>query len=150
VQPLGEKGSLHQGTLPFKLQVNFYIPLFEGQIDANALEKWLNMLEGYFFVPNFFDRENMTFTLLKDLSHVKHWWETYWEKNYTEEYRIYGVDPTWNFFLDVFKEEYYPVGIYEDQYMRWTTLQQERAQEVSEFNNTFHTLRTKMGIKDSK
>jgi hypothetical protein len=28
------------GTSPFKVQVNFYIPVFEGQIDADALEKW--------------------------------------------------------------------------------------------------------------
>jgi len=35
-----------RGTSPFKVQVNFDIPVFEGQIDANALAKWLNMLEG--------------------------------------------------------------------------------------------------------
>jgi hypothetical protein len=34
--------------------------------------------------------------------------------------------------------------------MRWTTLQQERGQEVSEFTNTFHTVCTKLGIKDSE
>jgi hypothetical protein len=28
------------GTFPFKVQVNFYIPIFEGQIDVDALEKW--------------------------------------------------------------------------------------------------------------
>jgi hypothetical protein len=27
------------GTSPFKVQVNFDIPIFEGEIDANALEK---------------------------------------------------------------------------------------------------------------
>jgi hypothetical protein len=41
-------------TSPFKVQVNFDIPIFEGQIDANALEKWLTLLEGYFSVHNFF------------------------------------------------------------------------------------------------
>jgi hypothetical protein len=41
------------GTSPFKVQVNFDIPIFEGQIDANALEKWLNLLEGYFSVQIF-------------------------------------------------------------------------------------------------
>jgi hypothetical protein len=41
------------GTSPFKVQVNFYIPVFEGQIDAEALDKWLNLLEGYFSVHNF-------------------------------------------------------------------------------------------------
>jgi hypothetical protein len=42
------------GTSPFKVQVNFDIPVFEGQIDAEALEKWLTLLEGYFSVHNFF------------------------------------------------------------------------------------------------
>ena len=35
----------HSGsTPPFKVQVNFNIPIFEGQIDVDALEKWLNLL----------------------------------------------------------------------------------------------------------
>jgi hypothetical protein len=138
------------GTSPFKVQVNFDIPVFEGQIDADALDKWLNLLEGYFSVHNFFDKEKITFALLKALPHVKHWWETYWEQSSTEESGIYGAEPTWDFFVDAVKEQYYPVGNYEDQYMRWTTLRQERGQSVPEFTNTFHTLRTKLGIKDSE
>jgi hypothetical protein len=135
-------------TLNFKVQVNFDIPIFEGRIDADALEKWLNLLEGYFSVHHFSDRENVTFALLKDHHHIKHWWENYWEQSSTEEFRIYGADPTWDFFVDAVKEQYYPVGNYENQYMRWTILQQERGQAVPEFTNTFHTLRTKLGIKD--
>jgi hypothetical protein len=65
------------GTSPFKVQVNFDIPVFEGQIDAKALDKWLNQLKGYFSIHNFSVREKMKFTLLKSLPHVKHWWETY-------------------------------------------------------------------------
>jgi hypothetical protein len=65
------------GSSPFKVQVNFDILIFEGQIDADVIDKWLNMLEGYFFVHNFSDRENITFTLLKAFPHVKHYWETY-------------------------------------------------------------------------
>jgi hypothetical protein len=138
------------GTFPFKVHVNFYIPIFEGLIDAYALEKWLNMLEGYFSVHNFFGKEKINFALLKYLPHVKHWWENYWEKISTEESRIYGVDPTWDFFMDAVKEQYHPVGNYDDEYMRWTTLWKERGQEVPEFTNTFHTLCTKLGIKYSK
>jgi hypothetical protein len=138
------------GTSPFKVQVNFDIPVFEGQIDADALDKWLNLLEGYFSVHNFSEKEKITFALLKALPHVKHWWETYWEQSSTEESGIYGAEPTWDFFMDAVKEQYYPVGNYEEQYMRWTTLRQERGQAVPEFTNTFHTLRTKLGIKDSE
>jgi hypothetical protein len=43
-----------RGATPFKVQVNFDIPLFEGQIDADALEKWLNMLEGYYSIQKKF------------------------------------------------------------------------------------------------
>jgi hypothetical protein len=133
---------------PFKVQVNFDILIFEAQIDADALEKWLNLLEGYFFVHNFSNRENITFAFLKTLSHVKHWWETYWGQSSKDESGIFGVEPTWDFFIDAVKEQYYPMEIYYDQYMRWTTLNQKRDQTVSEFTNTFHTLRTKLGIKD--
>ena len=31
---------------PFKVQVNFEIPIFEGKIDADAVGKWLNLLDG--------------------------------------------------------------------------------------------------------
>jgi len=65
------------GTSPFKVQFNFDILVFEGQIDVDALEKWLNLLECYFFVHNFSDREKITFALLKALPHVKHLWETH-------------------------------------------------------------------------
>jgi hypothetical protein len=59
-------------TSPFKVQLNFDIPVFEGQIDADTLDKWLNLVEGYFSVHNFFNGEKITFTLLKYLYHVKH------------------------------------------------------------------------------
>jgi hypothetical protein len=35
------------GVMPFKVHVKFDIPLFEGQIDAYTLDKWLNLLAGY-------------------------------------------------------------------------------------------------------
>ena len=40
-------------TSPFKVQVSFVIPIFEGHIDVDALDKWLNLLEGYFSIHNF-------------------------------------------------------------------------------------------------
>ena len=71
------------GTSPFKVQINFDILVFECQIDADALEKWLNLLEGYFSIHNFSNKETIPFPLLKDLPHVKHWWESHCEKKST-------------------------------------------------------------------
>ena len=60
-----------RGTTTFKVQVNFDIPIFKGQIDADALEKWVDMLEVSFSVYKFSNRENITFALLKVVPHVK-------------------------------------------------------------------------------
>jgi hypothetical protein len=53
-------------------------------------------------------------------------------------------------FRDAIKEQYYNFGSYDDLYTKWTTLRKERDQAVLDFTNIFHTLRTKLGIKDSE
>jgi hypothetical protein len=52
----GDTSSLSGGTTPFKVQINFDIPIFEGHIDTNSIDKWLILLEGYFSVHNFSNR----------------------------------------------------------------------------------------------
>ena len=69
--------SWFKDATPFKVQVSFDIPLFEGNIDADALNNWLNFLEGYSSVHNFFDKEKITFALLKAVPHVQNWWVAY-------------------------------------------------------------------------
>ena len=54
--------------------MNFDIPIFEGQIDIDVVDNWLNLLEGYFFVHKFSNREKINFSLLKVVPHVKDWW----------------------------------------------------------------------------
>ena len=93
-----------RGVIPFKVQINFDIPIFEGQIDANASYKWLNLLEGYFSIHNFFDRENITFAVLKVVPHVKYWWETFYEQKEIEGSTLFLVSPTWGSFMDIIKE----------------------------------------------
>ena len=58
---------------PSKVQFNFDIPIFEGQIDADTIDKRLNLLEWYFSVHDFSGQEKITFALLKAAPHVKDW-----------------------------------------------------------------------------
>jgi len=44
--PTGNASSSSRGVTPFKVQINFDISIFEGQIDADVVDKWLNILEG--------------------------------------------------------------------------------------------------------
>jgi hypothetical protein len=42
-----------------------------------------------------------------------------------------GPIPLGTFFIDAVKLQYYPVGNYDDQFLGWTMLHQERGQIVS-------------------
>ena len=53
------------GATPLEVHDKFDIPIFEGQINAYVIDIWLNFLEGYFSVHNFFDREKIIFAILK-------------------------------------------------------------------------------------
>jgi hypothetical protein len=110
----------------------------------------LNILEGYFYVHNFSNRETITFALLKVVPHVKYWWETFCEHKEIEKPSLFTITAIWDSFRDAIKEQYYPVGSYDDLYTKWTTLRKERDQAVPDFTNIFHILHTKLGIKDSE
>jgi hypothetical protein len=86
------------GATPFKVQVNFDIPIFEGQIDADVVDILLNLLEGYFSVHDFSDQEKIIFALLKVAPHVKDWRETYLEKEGEGEPSLFSTALTWNSF----------------------------------------------------
>jgi hypothetical protein len=92
--PTGDASSSSRGATPFKVQINVDIPIFEGQIDKDVVEKWLNLLEGYFFVHNFLNREKITFALLKAIPHVKDWWENFCEQKEIEEPSLFTVVTT--------------------------------------------------------
>jgi hypothetical protein len=71
---------------------------------VDVVDKWLNLLEGYFSIHNFSDREKTTFTFLKVVPCVKDWWDTYSEKIAIEESTIFVIAPTWDSFMDFIKE----------------------------------------------
>ena len=104
----------------------------------------------YFFVHDFSSQEKITFSLLNASPHIKDWWETYYEKKDESTGSLFSAAPTWNSFYDAIKEQYYDVKSYDDKYIKWTTLYQGQDQDVPEFTNIFHTLRTKLGIKGSE
>jgi hypothetical protein len=81
--PTGDTSSSNRGATPFKVKINFDIHIFEGHIDIDVVDKWLNLLEGYFSVHNFSNKEKITFAPLKAIPHVNDWWETFYEQKET-------------------------------------------------------------------
>jgi hypothetical protein len=92
--PTDDTSSSSGGISPFKVHINFDIPIFEVHIDADVVDKWLNLLEWYFSVHNFSNRENITFALLKVVPHIKDWWENFCQQKETEEPSLFIVTTT--------------------------------------------------------
>jgi hypothetical protein len=49
--PTCNTSSSNGGTAPFKVQIDFNISIFEGQIDADTIDKWLNPARRAFLCP---------------------------------------------------------------------------------------------------
>jgi hypothetical protein len=92
--PTSDASSSNRSIAPFKVQINFDIPIFEGHIDADVVDSWLNLLEGYFSVHKFLNIENITFALLKVVPHVKDWCKTFCEQKETKETSLFSVTAT--------------------------------------------------------
>jgi hypothetical protein len=63
--------------------------------------------------------------LLKSIPHVKDWWEKFCGQKEIEEPSLFTVMVTWESFRDAINKRYYPVGIYDVLYTKWTTLWKE-------------------------
>ena len=99
-KPTGDtssSGSHSRGTTPFKVQVNFEISIFEGQIDVDIIDRWLNLLEGYFLVHDFSNWENINFSLLKVAPMSRTGGKATLNRGMREK-PIFSVTPTWNYF----------------------------------------------------
>ena len=116
------------GITPFKVQVNFDIPNFEGKVDAKAVDNWLEKLERYFSINNFLDAEKITFSLLKAKTHVKLAWETKFIDKEHELSDEIGLEiylykkPTWEEFVEYINEAYLVEDVYEQKYIEWQLL----------------------------
>jgi hypothetical protein len=63
-----------------------------------SIDKWLNLLEGYFLFMIFPIGKILLFHFSKSTPHVKDWWETYCEKKDESTPSLFSVAPTWNSF----------------------------------------------------
>ena len=110
------------GVTPFKVQVKFDIPIFEGQIDLDVVDRWLNLLEGYFSFHDFSDRENIIFSLLKATPMSKT------SGKPTVSKRTRGTplcsQPHPLGIHSKMASRYYPMGSYEYKYIQWTTMRE--------------------------
>jgi hypothetical protein len=68
--PTEEASSSSAHATPFKVQINFDIPLFQGLIDVDVVDIWLNFLEGYFLIRIIFSARNEIGDIIKKCTKI--------------------------------------------------------------------------------
>ncbi|GJW95820.1 hypothetical protein Tco_0175492 [Tanacetum coccineum] len=124
---------------PFKVEARIDIPSYDGTVDAEKLDSWLDQLETYFTLYGFTSTEKVSFARLKLTSHALAWWNA--QLKMTREEEI-----TWNEFKRLLRQEYYPIGYSQDRFSRWHNLRQQRGQSVQEYTAEFQRLAVMLGI----
>lgn len=92
---------------PFKVEARTDILTFDGTVNAEKLESWIDQLETYFTLYGFNSREKVAFVRLKLASYALAWWNTYLKTRSDE-------DVQWSEFTRPLRREFYPMGYLQD------------------------------------
>ncbi|KAA8521664.1 hypothetical protein F0562_012346 [Nyssa sinensis] len=124
---------------PFKVEARVEIPTFDGTVDAEKLDSWIDQLETYFTLYGFSSTEKVSFARLKLINHALTWWNAYLKNGHDQEI-------TWKAFTQLLRQEFYPMGYSQDRWARWHNLRQRYEQTVQEYTTEFRRLAVAMGI----
>lgn len=124
---------------PFKVEARIDIPTFDGTVDAEKLDSWIDQLETYFTLYGFNSSEKVAFARLKLTSHALAWWNSQLKMMNEEE--VHRSE-----FTRLLRREYYPMGYSQERWSRWHNLRQQRGQSVQEYTTEFRRLAVTLGI----
>ncbi|CAL2237497.1 unnamed protein product [Prunus armeniaca] len=116
-----------------KIDVKIDIPAYDGEINAEKLDNWIDQLETYYTIYEYNNRQRINFAMLKLTNHALTWW-----KAYNKRYSITTM--TGKKFKRAIRKQFYPVGFEEDRWFKWQHLRQSFRQ--SHCNKPGHSKET--------
>lgn len=128
---------------PFKLQANFQIPSYVGELDPEKLDGWLKTLEVYFSTKAYTELHKVSFARLKLGGHALTWWEAH-----TSGLSTNNEPPvsSWIQFSTALRNQFYPIGHRERLKERWQFLRQTTGQTVQEYTTEFRKQAVALGV----
>ncbi|KAF6139957.1 hypothetical protein GIB67_023053 [Kingdonia uniflora] len=120
-------------NLTGNLQIDFKIKIsvFDGSIDAEKFDNWLDRLEIYFSVYKYSNAQKICFLTLKFASHAL---------TLCKSYKNCHIDKSlsWKEFKILVRKQYYPIGYEQERWFKWYHLRQKHGKSIQEYTMTFH------------
>ncbi|OMO60967.1 hypothetical protein CCACVL1_23781 [Corchorus capsularis] len=72
-QPVAEQRVVES----FKMEVRIEIPIYDGELDPEKLNRWIKQLEVYFSTKPYTNQQKISFARLRLGNHAVTWWESF-------------------------------------------------------------------------
>ena len=119
IQPTSSQHSIVQN--PFRVELKVDIKVFDGRMDAESLETWIQALEVYFSYQAYTDEKWIDFSRLKMGRKALLWWESFCRARVQS-----GKLPisSWIDFQKELRKNFYPLGYEDELFLKWIHLKQ--------------------------
>jgi hypothetical protein len=126
----------HKHDMPLlKLDVQFELPRYDDELNAERLDNWVKQMEVYCSVQQIKDdttRIKLASLRLADTTLI--WWQSKLQ-NGTQQ--VGNVFPSWQVFVSTLRKKFYPLGYKENALIEWKGIKLRKGQTVQEYTDEF-------------
>ena len=127
-----------------KLDINFELPMYNGEVNAEKLDNWIRQIEVYCRIQRIEDDETKI-----QLSSLRLDSETLirWEAKTQEDMNKHGkILSSWNDFIVAIKKQFYPLAYMQKVVMDWKKFRQAKGKIVQSYTQEFRKRSLIFGI----
>lgn len=118
-----------------KLEVKFNFPMFTGEVNAKKLDYWIKQIEVYYRIQHIVDYEDKTqLETIKMDGTALIWWKIHLQ---SEKVSLKDSIYTWDHFVQMLRDQFYPLGYQQKAIMEWKNFHKRKAQSVQEYTIEF-------------
>jgi hypothetical protein len=103
----------HKPDMPLlKLDVIFFLPMYDGEFNAEKLDKWVRKIEVFCNVQQIkYEATKIRLASLRLEGTTLIWWQS---KMQHGTQQVGNIFPSWNDFISVLRKQFYPLGYKEN------------------------------------
>jgi len=125
--PIQSLSKIHNLKVDFKVDM----PMYDGTVDVDKLDDWIERLETYFTVYDYKSSQKITVAVLKLSKDALTWWKAFRRQRHQKG------SLSWREFKAAIRKKFYPVGYLEERWFKWYRLIQSYNQSVQDYTSEF-------------
>jgi hypothetical protein len=127
-----------------KLDLKFELPMYDGEVNAERLDKWVRHMEVYCSVQQIKDEvTQIKLASLRLACTSLIWWQSKLQ-NGTQQ--VGNVFPSWQGFVSTLKKKFCPLGYKEKALIEWKGLKLRKGKTMQEYTDEFRKMALMLGI----